>query len=611
MPKVGDIEDGHRYIGGDPAKESSWILAAKPGYEERMQQFTPEQISGQMREYSSSIPTQQQVEQIGPVTAFAGGQTMGFLDELMGMARGQPSQELTRNIQEQYGQQSPVSSTLLGLGGGMSTGFGLAGAAPKAAASLPAALQYPLMGATAGGVSGFGEAEGGFLERLPKAGVGAALGMATGLALPVAGAIIKQPLQWLRGKLKAPGKTGRREVVKALERDGLTPTQAEQRLKELGPDATLADLGPNTQALAGATARQPGKAMTELTKHYDMRAENITKRMLPSLRKFTGNDKEAFSTLKEITSSRAKQAGPLYEQAFQQAVPTESMSRVIKGLDDLAAGREGSGIGNAVLAFKRKLMEGKHPRTTVRQLDAIKQDLDDKIGSLYGANKPGRARMLMEAKKLFLSEVDKAVPVYGDARRVFSGYKQVENALMLGKRILRDDFDEMSDIVGTMSQAEREAFVTGAIKTVRDSMLKAKVGNNAARQFSAPLIRERMRNIFPDEKSFRDFMGQLDVEEMFQKTRGEVLKGSQTAARRTAEEALKEETGQGFSNYARNVIQDLIGRPREEMTQEIGKQILTPNIEQLQKALPMLTPEQQQQIMGALTIGTGAQAGGI
>lgn len=607
MPKIGDIEDGHRYIGGDPANKASWILAAKPGYEEKIQQFTPEQISGQMRQYSAGIPTQQQVEQIGPATAFAGGQTMGFLDELMGLVQGQPGQELTRNIQKQYRQQSPVSSTLLGLGGGLSTGFGLAPAIPKAVAAAPAVLQYPLLGATAGAVSGFGEAEGGIMERLPEAGMGAAIGGLTGLALPIAGAVIKQPLQWLKGRLKAPGKIGRKEIIKALERDGFTPTQAEQRLKDLGPNATLADLGPNTQALAGATARQPGKAMTELTKFYDMRAENITKRMLPSLRKFTGNDKEAFSTLKQIAEKRATEAGPLYKQAHEIEVPGETMSSVLSNLDNRIAEVEGSNIARALQNFRNKLTG----KTSIRQIDAIKQDMDDKIGTLYKAGKNNQGRALKDAKNMMLEQIDQVAPVYGQARNIFAGHKQVENALTLGKRILRDDFDEMADLVENMSKAESEAFVTGAIKTVRDSMLKAKVGNNAARQFSAPLIQERMRNIFPDEQSFKTFMSQLDIEEMFQKTRGEVLKGSQTAARQTAEEALKEETGQGFSNYARNVIQDLIGRPREEMTKEIGKQILTPDFQQLQKAIPMLSPEQQQQIMNALTIGTGAQAGGI
>lgn len=49
-------------------------------------------------------------------------------------------------------------------------------------------------------------------------------------------------------------------ITKALTADGLTPEAAAQRLAQLGPDATLADLGPNLQQQAAGLVAKPGAA---------------------------------------------------------------------------------------------------------------------------------------------------------------------------------------------------------------------------------------------------------------------------------------------------------------------------------------------------------------
>ena len=98
---------------------------------------------------------------------------------------------------------------------------------------------------------------------------------------------------------------------RALARDGYDSTQdAQAKLQELGPNATVADLGPNLRGLAEAASLRPGDAVTtaqELTnRNYGM-AEDIKKAALEA----TGAAHKD-----ELIAKRAVQTAPLYEQAF-------------------------------------------------------------------------------------------------------------------------------------------------------------------------------------------------------------------------------------------------------------------------------------------------------
>ena len=50
------------------------------------------------------------------------------------------------------------------------------------------------------------------------------------------------------------------KVMRAMENDGIDPATIRQRLDEMGPEAMVADLGPNLQQQAGGLASMPGEA---------------------------------------------------------------------------------------------------------------------------------------------------------------------------------------------------------------------------------------------------------------------------------------------------------------------------------------------------------------
>lgn len=630
MPKIGQIEDGYQFKGGDPSKPENWtpVQPQEDPYKDVMMR-PPTPMQAPFGGGAIPIPSELRKSEVfkdrpygpgmGGYMNVLKGATFGYGDEILAKTissiSDEPYEKVLANLRGQqkvYQEETPVPATALQLGGGLAVGGPAMKLLPKRIADLPPILKWPAIGGGFGALQGSGEAE---EDRGMGALKGGLLGGAFGLALPVAGALVRKPAEFIAKQFRAPETEAQKLVVNALQRDQITPQQAVQEMQRLGPQSTLADISPNIRALAGAVAERPGPVMQRAEQMLETRSRSMAPRIVGELRKLTGNDKEAFGTYNQIITRRAAQSKPYYDDAMTQAVPTESMQRVIRGLDDLVTGQEGTKIAKAVESFKRQLIDKKgQPVTTIRQIDGIKKDLDDKISTLYRQGQKERAGILQQAKRALLAEVDQAVPSYATARQIFSNETKVLDSLKLGRNILSDDFEVMAARIESMSKAESEAFITGAIKTIRDKLLNTGIGNNAARKLSAPIIREKLSNIFPDEQSFNQFMKQIDAEEIFQMTRAAATKGSQTHARREAEKALASETETSLGNYARGVIGDLLGT-QEKTLEQAGKILYTQGpagqrmVQELEKVLPNMTPEQKQEIMKLFMMMSGQQIG--
>jgi len=623
--EVGTIVDGHKYIGGNPNEKGSWILAGKMPPPE-----AAKGIMDSLRKHASTLPSGNEPKALAPSLSVLDGASFGFIDEVIGGVGGllgmdkDSVTDYTRNIQKDYADKNPAKDLGLKLAGGLATGYGIAKHIPRGVLNLPKMVQFPLMGGLAGGTAAFGGAEGNTKERLPDAGIGAAAGTVLGLGLPLIGSTLKQPAQWIGNQFKNPITKANQAVFQALERDGLTPKLAADKLKELPYAATISDLGANTQALAGAAVNYPGKAKALGTSVLENRAKTAVNRMLPSLRKLTGGDKKVFTETKNIISRRSEQAAPLYKKIEGSQVQiTDDLFEMLDRPSMSAALRAGARkAADEGIALKDKVGAGNW--VNYKLFDYAKRSLDDKIGAAIKANQGDKVRTLSNLKNELVDYVDTAVPGYAEARRVFSTESGILNAMKLGKNILKDDFDEMSSMVSTMSNAEKEAFVVGSAKVLRDKLLSVNAGNNAARRLSAPLLRERLRSAFPDDESFNTFMGQLDIEDsVFAVTRNEVLKGSQTSAREAAKKdlLLNDSAPSGIKDYAANAVRDLTsGRqvPDEVMGNQLGKTLFTqgaPNnkviLDEIQKMAPMMNEKQKRVLIDSLMLNTEMQSGAV
>jgi hypothetical protein len=108
-----------------------------------------------------------------------------------------------RGKAQQFHEEHPALATGANIAGNLATSAIALPAAPAGATVLGNAARYGAYGGLLGGVQGFGEGEGGFLNRVSNAGPGAAFGAIGGAAAPVAGQAVHKLAQSPLGQFAA------------------------------------------------------------------------------------------------------------------------------------------------------------------------------------------------------------------------------------------------------------------------------------------------------------------------------------------------------------------------------------------------------------------------
>ena len=495
------------------------------------------------------------------------GATFGFSDEiqagmksaydkLMGDDRSysdvyQQNVEATRRPMKKFQQENPMTSFGLEMAGGIGTGAGLAKLGSK---MLPGAGKYAAMhpvksmmagGITAGGVSGAGYAP--TMEEIPEyAGSGAL----TGVILPPAlvggnklGGVITKPIKALAKKAAGSFDTSKqraaRMATQAINRDGMGLGDVMSKQADLGAESVLADVGGvNLQRLAQTVASTPGKGANLAESVLQDRMMGSPERLITKMKGSLKGSPSAYRYMKDTIAKRKRDAGPLYEKAFNQdaMVSGDSMSELLTGITMKVDDFEGTSIGRALKGVQKSLTMKRNgdtlPKLQIKKLHAAKLDLDTKISDSIkeGRSTPLTAE-LMSIKKQLLTVIDDSSDNYKQARSIFSDDSSVLSSIEMGKKILKIDAEEMQDVLLTMSDAEKKGFITGAMQSISTNLKGTKEGANAARKMATPLIKERLKNAFPSESEFNNFMKGLETEDVFAEVRNNVLRGSQTQQR--------------------------------------------------------------------------------
>lgn len=278
------------------------------------------------------------------VRQVAKGVTFGFADELaaganaaVGSLTGQPgsfSDRYTANLATERGRdksfekENPGTSTALQIGGSLInpvTRFMPGGSLPVKMAKNAA------VGGAMGAATGFGEGEGGFINRTLSALPAGVTGAAVGAAIPPIATALAKGARTVGGwmGLNNPAVDGQRELLKALKADVAAggddlPTLA-GRLKSAPVDQPmiLPDMaGEATMGLAQAVSREPGVGRATAKAAVDARGGlNQSARLADAVKRGISAD-DFLSTKDDLLKTRATTARPLYEKAFGETIPT-------------------------------------------------------------------------------------------------------------------------------------------------------------------------------------------------------------------------------------------------------------------------------------------------
>jgi hypothetical protein len=472
------------------------------------------------------------------------GLSMGFSDEaiarLRSMGGKQSYEDLVKAEREglrKYAEENPRTAVASELGGALVPALftGGAGAVPSVskavgpklagmlfgkAPSIPRMMGY---GAGSGAVTAVGTSEKPPGELGGEAVKGATVGAVTTGTLGLLGKYVAMPAF---SKIKQSlgfgdsNKAADLAIVKALEKDGMTPDQALAKMQSMSRgEITLADLGENTAALlrnataAPSPARRIGKS--ELVNREMERIPRVSE----DLRTLMSGSKDFYTDVLDLIKKRKDEADPLYKAAYAGA-PTFSPATApdIARLRNLPTFKEAMKIGAKRMADNE--IDITDPRNTLRGLHETKIALDDMIENAMREGSGGQAATLLNMKRRLLADMEKASPEYKIARQTFAGDSELLTAMKEGQQIYTMPELDMRKLIDRFkdSPSEYDAFRSGISQAMLEKLRVAGPTADPVKSILSRDAEQKLRRAFRDDAAFDEFKDRLMQEQRMLQT---------------------------------------------------------------------------------------------
>jgi hypothetical protein len=378
----------------------------------------------------------------------------------------------------------------------------------------------------ASALSGAGATAGEKVGGTPGAIVGGLVAPLSGVAIKsLASAGLSSVSKALSASAKGMSDEGASKLfAEAMIREGVGPDDVIKRLQELGPEAIPADAGPVFARLLKSAADQVGRIQGRAASELGKRQLGQGARIATALDDGTGTT--GLSVRDEIVrlnDDLGPQITKLYDDASAAPfTPSKRLNTLLSGDNSAArAAKKAQTKINDALALGERV-------GPVDKMDAIKRELGDQIGVAIRAGEADKARTLVKMKNLIVDEVDKAAPVYKQARDLFAGKKTLESAAEQGALFTKMNSRDVVDITKAMSKSEKDFFKLGAKQDILDRIAKLRTNANAVdRLFGKNGDVDKLRALFDDSASFEGFKKALKTESDFAKTKAS-LGGSPT-----------------------------------------------------------------------------------
>jgi hypothetical protein len=472
------------------------------------------------------------------------GLSMGFSDEaiarLRSMGGNQSYEDLVKAEREglrKYAEENPRTAVASELGGALVPALftGGAGAVPSVskavgpklagmlfgkAPSIPRMMGY---GAGSGAVTAVGTSEKPPGELGGEAVKGATVGAVTTGTLGLLGKYVAMPAF---SKIKQSlgfgdaNKAADLAIVKALEKDGMTPDQALAKMQSMSRgEITLADLGENTAALLRNATAAPSPARRIGKSELVTREMERIPRVSEDLRTLMSGSKDFYTDVLDLIKKRSDEADPLYKAAYASA-PTFSPATApdIARLRNLPTFKEAMKIGAKRMADNE--IDITDPRNTLRGLHETKIALDDMIENAMREGSGGQAATLLNMKRRLLADMEKASPEYRIARQTFAGDSELLTAMKEGQQIYTMPELDMRKLIDRFkdSPSEYDAFRSGISQAMLEKLRVAGPTADPVKSILSRDAEQKLRRAFRDDAAFDEFKDRLMQEQRMLQT---------------------------------------------------------------------------------------------
>ena len=589
----------------------------------------------------------------------AQGPMLSFADELAGVFQApfiaKPGEALSdaytrgRDVYragvESYQQEQPIGAAV--AQGAAALPLGMLNVGRSIAPQVGPVLRSIGAGGLFGAISGAGAAktpEEIAQEALTAGATSAALGGATELGMkvvrPVAGMVKSQAGRMIpEGFRDLVGGSSvdlaRRRVAQAMLRDGATPDQVTARMSKLGDDAILAEsAGYNTRDLLDTMATLPGRTKNYTEELIRQRQAQRGGRIAESAQQqLSPTGARLADSVESLITKRDVDATPLYNQLKTVNVQLDDdLKDILDASKKLGAFARAEKISTGLrepftLKDVKKVNDASMP-----DLDKVKRGLDDIIGSKAAINDRGEinefGRSVVKLKADLVKRLDDetidpdtGASLYKSARNAYAGPSALISAAELGRTVLNKPAATIRTLVKDMSDSELESFRVGAYEGLRDLAGTQSGQTRLLNMWKEPATQERLKEIFPSERSFRQFASDVAAESR-KKEIQTIGRGSGTAGREARMEDVGAETLKDTVNLAAaaktmdigslvNMLSNTMKRTSvpEPVRNEIGRILMSratsgDEVRILRNIIDKMKKEQEAQAMTSGIIGS-------
>ena len=544
------------------------------------------------------VPWQEDVK--GFIRQVGSGATFGMTDKLADVTQEAedywrkkldmlPSEntKTSKEYRDQFSEQHPALSMGASVAGGIlnpvARGVGNWMGAGKTLGSRVARASGGGAGLSA--TQAMGESDSPLAERLKQGAQAGLIGGAIGPAIPLAvtgGSKMVKGLADTVAGWKSPHtqvSNAARQLSQALKMDGVTPKQALEKARKLGPEGALADAGPATRALFYTQAARPSGGQKTALDWVNKRqvgsrdADNVivsgnsmrVKDALEDMPFGTGyHDKTSFAEAQKIADdlySKANEANRVIDHpTVNKLLRRPGMKRV------MAQSRVGMGMkGESVSQYskeatdqfiegggKGKVGEG----LKLKFLDQVKKTLYDLE---EGAKHPrtGRATQKSDGYNTIRRQLTEALDdadttgLYREARKVAGDKIGNERARASGLKFMREgiDAEELTATLDDMTPHELHNFRVGAVQALKGTVKDSGPAANATRQLMGKLnVEDRLQAIFGNKGVYKKYIDALENENELYKTFAKT-QGSQTGGNEAALEEFSKPVNRILTGY--------------------------------------------------------------
>jgi hypothetical protein len=410
-------------------------------------------------------------------------------------------------------------------------------------------------GAGFGAVSALGHGEGDVAKQAKGAGIGALAGGATAGALSALARPIQNVGSAMLTRLNMrPEKTkfgiegtediARRFVRKQFERDAIE--SASQIAPGVGPEVVADKGGTMVKRTIGGLQSLPSRAANKIKQQLDKRTAGQFERItddLGSIMKVPPEDADRIAA--DLVSAKYQRSKPLYDKAYEagKIIDDPDINKLLGRSEFKRAwleARKTANLEDKPLPKIWKKFRGQDGKVEWRQiakpdlrtLDYIKRELDATIKAGkkalgQGGMKSTHAHALEGQRNALVERLDELVPDYRAARDDFSTASSAEDALENGLNIFRQRQRLTNDDVQAMSAADREMYLVGAFRAIRDRLGKLNDKQDITKVLNNPDVREQLETVARQPGEFDAIMEMLNRETGMAETAG-AIQGSRT-----------------------------------------------------------------------------------